>query len=56
MPTKSSATADGPRDALYVSQNLVDCCTIVGASCTTNPEPIEVVESENYGRRTCNNL
>jgi len=27
-----------------VSQNLVNCCTTVGTSCTTNSEQIEVLE------------
>ena len=47
--TRSSATADGPGD-------LVSCCTTVGTSCTTNPQPIEVMELEHFSARTCNEL
>jgi len=39
-----------------VSRNLVNSCTTVGASCTTNREEIEVMELEGYSRPTCNNL
>jgi len=38
-----------------VSRNLVNCCTTVGG-CTTNPQQIEVMEVEHYGRLTCNKL
>ena len=34
--TGNSATADGLRDALSISWNLVNCCTTVGTSCTTD--------------------
>ena len=46
--TRSSATVDGPRDALCQSK----CCTTVGTSCTTN-------QSSGFRashRRTCNKL
>jgi len=33
------------------SQNLMNCCTAVGTSCTS-PEQIEVMELEVYGRTT----
>jgi len=36
------------------SRNLVNCCTTVGASCTTNPQHVEVMELEGYSRPTCN--
>ena len=36
----------------YVSQNLVICCTIVWTNCTRNPQLVEVIELERYGRRT----
>jgi len=41
-----------------VSQNLVNCCTTVGTSCTIglNPQQIEVMELQDYGRPTCNKL
>ena len=34
------------RRTACVSQNLVNCCTTLGTSCTTNPEQIEVMELE----------
>ena len=37
----------------YIKQNLVNCCTIVGTRCTTNPYEIEVMQLEHCGRRTC---
>jgi len=37
---RSSATADGPRD-VYVSRNLVNYCTTMRTSCTTNPQQID---------------
>ena len=41
--TGNSATADGPRDTLYVSsQNLVE------TSCRRKPQQIEVMELEGY--------
>ena len=49
---RSSATADGPRD-VYVSRNLVNCCTTMRTSCTTNPQQIDAMESKHYGRRAC---
>jgi len=52
--TRSSATADGPRDALCQSKSCLRCCTIVETSSTTNPQQqIEVMELQHYGRRTC---
>ena len=37
----------------YVSQNLVNCCTTAGTSCTTNPQQIEIMELEHtVDRRT----
>jgi len=39
-----------------VSQNLVNCGTTVGTTCTTNPQQIEVMELESYSRPTCNKL
>jgi len=49
--TRSSATADGPRDALYQSKScelLHNCMN----NCTTKPQQIEVTEG--YGRLSCN--
>ena len=34
--------------------SLVNCCTTVGTSCTTNPQQIKIMELE--GRSTCNKL
>jgi len=39
--------------ARYIKQNLVNCCTIVGARSTANPYEIEVMQLEHCGRRTC---
>jgi len=39
-----------------VNQNLVNYCTTVGTSCTTNPEQTAVVELQVYSRPTCNKL
>jgi len=39
-----------------ISRNLVNRCTTVGRSCTTNPQQIEVMELEDYSRLTCNKL
>ena len=39
-----------------VSQNLVNRCTTVGTSCTTNPEEIEVMELQDYSWPTSNKL
>jgi len=36
----------------YIKQILVNCCTIVGTRCTTNPHEIEVMQLEHCGRRT----
>jgi len=56
--TRSSAIADGPRDAkcqsnsFQVLYNIVDRPT----TCTTSPEQIEVMELEGYSRPTYNKL
>jgi len=39
-----------------VTQNLVNCCTIVGTTGITNPEQIEVMEFEGCIRSTGNKL
>ena len=36
------------RATRYVSQNLVNCCTTVGTSCTLNPQQIAVIKLETY--------
>ena len=54
--TKSSATADGPRDATCQSKSCQLLHDSVGTSCTTNPEQIEVMELDGYSRPTCNKL
>jgi len=38
------------RATRYVSQNLVNWCTIIATSCTSNPQQIEATELEHYGR------
>jgi len=54
--TRSSATADGPRDAPSVKIFSTAACTSVETSCTTNPEQVEVLELEGYSRPTCSKL
>jgi len=54
--TKSSATADGPRDVMCQSKSCQLLHDSVGTSCTTNPEQIEVMELDGYSRPTCNEL
>ena len=44
-----------PRDALCQSKSC-QLLQTVGTSCTTNPQQIEVMELEYYGRPTCNKL
>ena len=41
---------------LNISVSGINCYTTVGTSCTTNPQQIEVMELEHYGRPTCNKL
>ena len=54
---KNTTTADGPRDAMCISGNLVNCCaTTIGTSCTTNREQIEAIEIGGYSRLTCDEL
>ena len=49
IETRSSATADGPRDVLCQSKSLLLLHNSVGTICTTSRE-IEVMESEGYSR------
>jgi len=53
---KSRQEALLPQTTSYVSRNLVNYCTTVRTSCTTNPQHIEVIELEGYSRLTCNKL
>ena len=48
-----SSTADGPRDALSIEVLSTAAVRTVWTSCTTNPQQIEVITAERYGRRTC---
>jgi len=41
--TRSSATADGPRDAMCQTKSCQLLHNSVGTSCATNPKQIEVV-------------
>ena len=50
--TRSSATADGPRDAMCQSRSCQLLHNSVGTACTISPEQIEVMEWEGYGRPT----
>ena len=43
--TRSSAIADGPRDALYQSKS---CQLQKQVVCTTNPQQVKVMELEGY--------
>ena len=48
------ATPDKPRNALlYISHNLVNCCTTVETSCTANPQQHKGIEIESYSWPTC---
>jgi len=55
--TKSSATADGPSDALCQSKSC-QLLTAEGTSCslTANPQQIEVMEFDHYNRPIYNKL
>ena len=46
--TRSSAAADGPRDALSVK-----ILSTVETTCTKNPQQIAVMQLEGYSRPTC---
>jgi len=50
--TRSSATADGPRDATCQSKSCQLLHNSVGTTCTTSPEKIEVMKLEGYSRPT----
>ena len=54
LDTRSSAIADGPRDALCQSKScqLHAAQLHAGTSCRTNSQQIEVMELEHYGRPT----
>ena len=54
--TRSSATADGPRDATCQSKSCQLLHNSVGTTCRTSPEQIEVMELEGYSRPTYNKL
>jgi len=54
--TRSSAIADGPRDAMCQSNSCQLLHNSVGTTCTTSPEQIEVMELEGYSRPTYNKL
>jgi len=54
--TRSSAIADGPRDAMCQSKSGQLLHNNVGTTCTTSPEQIEVMELEDYSRPRYNKL
>ena len=60
MATKTSWHRYGSKlrhcHLMYISQNLVNCCTPAGKSCTTNPHQFEAMGLQHYGRPTCNKL
>jgi len=54
--TRSSAIADGPRDATSQSNSCQLLHSSVATTCTTGPEQIEVMELEGYSGPTYNKL
>jgi len=52
--TRSSDTADRPRDAMCQSKFYQLLHNSVGTTCTTSTEQSEVMELEGYSRPTCN--
>ena len=44
---------DAPLVSYSRGRNTNDSVTVTVTSCTTNPQQIEVMELEHYGRRTC---
>jgi len=54
--TRSSATADGPRDAMCLSTFCQLLHNSEGTSCTTNRGKIPVMDLEGYSRPACNEL
>jgi len=54
--TRSSAAAEGPRDAMCQSKSYQLLHNSVGTTCITSPEEIEVMELNGYSRPTCNEL
>ena len=56
MLTRSSATAEVPRDAPCQSKSCQLLHNSVGTTGTTSPEQIEVMELEGYSRPTCSKL
>jgi len=56
MLTRSSATAEVPRDAPCQSKSCQLLHNSVGTTGTTSPEQIEVMELEGYSQPTCSKL
>ena len=54
--TRSSAVADGPRDATCQSNSCQLLHNSTGTTCTTGPEQIEATKLEGYSRPTYNKL
>ena len=52
--TRSSAIAEGPRDALCQLKSCQLPCNSAETTCTTSPEQIEVMKLEGYSGPICN--
>ena len=56
LSTRSSAIAEGPRDASCQLKSCQLPCNSAETTCTTSPEQIEVIKLESYGGPMCNKL
>jgi len=54
MTTRSSAIAEGPRDASYQLKSCQLPRNSAETTCTTSPEQIEVMKLESYSGAMCN--
>jgi len=54
IQTRSSAIAEGPRDASYQLKSCQLLRNSAVTTCTTSPEQIEVMKLECYGGQMCN--
>ena len=52
--TRSSAIAEGPRDASCQLKSCQLSCNSAETTCTTSPEEIEVMNLQRYGGPMCN--
>jgi len=56
LSTRSSAIAEGPRDASCQLKSCQLPCNSAETTCMTSPEQIEVIKLESYGGPMCNKL